>query len=259
MKNESAYSKKFSALLRRIKKSVGETDAPPELDPIGRLMLGFLQWESNTGQARAAYGRLTSVMVDYNDLRVSHPQEIALLLGPRYPLVRERSHGLLNVLQEVYFREHEVTMDRLVGKPKKEVRAYLDSLPGMVQYVSAQVTLLSFGGHAVPVDEALAGRLRDEGVVDPQATVEQIGSFLERQIRASDSAQAHGLLRAWVDAGPSGRKQGASKKDAPKKTTTKSTKKATQKTTVKKKAASSGSGGKASKKSAARPAKKPRR
>ena len=90
----------------------------------------------------------------------------------------------------------------LAKKSKKDIRTYLDTIPSMPPYVAAQVTLLSFTGHAVPVDDVLADRLRAEGVVDPEATVDQIASFLERQIRAADGVKAHGSLRAWTDSSP---------------------------------------------------------
>ena len=220
--------------MNRIKKSY-PGEQPEPLDPIGQIVLGFLQWESTTKAAQAAYDRLMAAMVDHNDLRVSHPQEIVAAIGVKYPMAKERAEHLLAALQGVYLREHAVTLERLTRRPKKEVRAYLDSLPGIKPYVAAQVTLLCFDGHAIPADESLADLLRKEGVVDPEASVEQIGAFLERRIRASDSVKTYAALRAWVDARGSRRSGGAAAKT--KKTTKKTTKKKTTKKTTKKKPA----------------------
>ena len=44
-----------------------------------------------------------------NDLRVSHPQEVVGLLGPRYPRVEERAARLHEALQEIFIREHAVS------------------------------------------------------------------------------------------------------------------------------------------------------
>ena len=85
----------------------------------------------------------------------------------------------------------------------------------MVPYVSAQVLLLAFGGHAVPVDESLAALLRDEQVVPPDATVEAIQSFLERQIKASKSLESHALLQAWSDAQPKSKRSAKSQSRPP--------------------------------------------
>ncbi len=200
MKNESAYAKHFLPLIKRIKKA-HPGQPPQERDPISQLVLGFLQWESTSKAADQAYKKLADVMVDHNDLRVSHPHEVVAAIGPSYPQAEERAHRMLQSLQEIYIREHVVALDSLANKPKKDVRAYLDSLPGMAGYVSAQVTLLCFGGHAVPVDETLVKLLEKHSAVDPDATLEQAHSFIERQIRASESVEAHMALRAWVDAG----------------------------------------------------------
>jgi len=236
LKNESSFVKKFAPLFRKLKKSTDAQPADP-LDPIGQLVLSFLQWDATTKTAQTAFDKLMRVMVDYNDLRVSHTQEITAVLGERYPNVQDRAERLLKALQEIYLRERAMSLDMLVKKPKKEVRTYLDTLPGVPPYVAAQVTLLCFGGHAVPVDEALAQRLRSELVVDPEASIEQIQSYLERQIRANEGLQAHAILRSWIDASP--RRAGSTgpktKKKTPKKTVKKSKKKpAAAKKTVQK-------------------------
>ena len=38
--------------------------------------------------------------------------------------------------------------------------------------------LLGLGGHAVPVDDGLLERMQADGVVDPDATVEEAQGFL---------------------------------------------------------------------------------
>ena len=200
MKNTSTYARRFASLYRRIRtKHAAEPDGPAS--SIIQLVISFLEWNASRKAAETACQRLMSRMVDINDLRVSHPHEVVALLGPRYLQVEERTQRLLEALQEIFQREQTVTLDMLATRSKKEVRAYLDSLPGVPPYVAAQVTLVCFEGHAVPVDDRLAELLRAGEIVDPQATVEQIESFLERQIRAEKAPEAHAALRAWVDAG----------------------------------------------------------
>ncbi len=200
MKNESQFAKKFITLFKRVKKTVGQVEPVTPLDPIGQVVLGLLQWESTTTAAAAAFDRLMNRMVDQNDLRVSHPQEIKVLIGQRYGKVDDRISRLLTILQEIYIRQYAVSLNELARKSKKEIRTYLDSLPGMPPYVAAQVTLLCFGGHAVPVDQMLVNLLVKEGVIHADASVREVESFLERRIRATDAVAAHTVLRAWADA-----------------------------------------------------------
>jgi len=170
VKNESGFARKLNSFLKRLKKSVAD---PPALidpiDPIGQLVMGLLEWESTHASAKIAHDRLMDQMVDYNDLRVSHPQEIKAIMGNRYPKADDRIDRLLRVLQEIYIRQHAVLLDGLVRKSKKEVRAYLDSMPGMPSYVAAQMTVLCFGGHAVPVDEVLVNLKMEEEEVWSQS------------------------------------------------------------------------------------------
>ena len=93
-----------------------------------------------------------------------------------------------------------MTIRSLQNKGKKDVRLYIDSLPGMVPYVAAQVCLLCYDGHAIPVDEILAEELAKQGAIDPKASIEEISLFLERQVRAGQGAEIHALLRDAPDA-----------------------------------------------------------
>ena len=99
----------------------------------------------------------------------------------------------------MYLREHDVQMHSIDGKGKKEQRAYLDSLYGMTPFAAAQVTLLSFGGHAMPVDEKLVMMLEREGALPENLDAAAAESFLLRQIKAGDALEAHLALQAWVD------------------------------------------------------------
>lgn len=199
MKNSTTYAKKLSALLRRLRKAHKLTEQPESTEPVTQLVLGFLQWNATRKQARTAYERITAQLVDHNDLRVSHSHEIIALLGSNYPRAEERAARMRDALQEIFVREHVVSLSHLHGKGKKEVRAYLDTLPGIPPYVAAQVLLLSFGGHAIPVDDHLADVLRGDGIVDPDATVEVIESFLEHQVRAGEGVAVHHALQTWAD------------------------------------------------------------
>ncbi len=197
MKNATQHNKHLNALIKQLRRHDGKP--LPTLDPIGRIIHGFLEWNASRKAAEAAAGRLATVMVDHNELRVSHPSEVAAVLGERYPRATERAARLHDVLQAIFEREHGVSLAALEKKAKKDVQKYLLSLPGMVPYVAAQVLLLNFGGHAIPVDDVTADLLKAQGVVEPQATVEEIAGFLERHVKAEDAMDTHRRLREWVD------------------------------------------------------------
>ncbi len=198
MKSELNDPKKLTALLRRLKKRFSpEPPTPPE--PTVQLVLSFLQWEATQKDAEQAYPRLMDGLVDLNELRVSFTSELVSRLGPNYPRAEERLARLREAMNEIYRREHHFEMRSILRASKKEQRAYLDTLPGMTPFVAAQVTLIAFGGHAMPVDSKLAALLANEGVIDPQAEPAEVEGFLARHIKAEDALESHLLLQAWAD------------------------------------------------------------
>lgn len=198
-KQDTSQGKKLTALLKRLAKA-HSVEEPPPRDPTLQLVVGFLQWEATRKQAEEAIGRIMEHMVDVNDLRVSFEQEILELLGADYPRAQERIARMREALNEVYVREYSVEMRSIMDKGKKEQRAYLDSLPGITPYVAAQVTLLCFGGHALPVDQKLIERLIEEEIIDEQETDSQhVENILLRLVRAEETLEAYLLMQAWAD------------------------------------------------------------
>jgi len=198
VKTDNTHAKQFAALVKEWKRKFKSTPQPQH-DPITQLIMGFLEWNATRKLAEQGYEKLMSVMVDTNDLRVSHSHELAAILGPDYPQVEQRTTRLREALQDIYLREHAVSLDSLADRPKKEVRAYLESLGGIPQYVAAQVLLLCFGGHAIPVDDKMAALLVEEGAVPAGGSVHDIAAFLERQVKAGEAVALHHLMRAWAD------------------------------------------------------------
>lgn len=197
-KQDPATARKFTALLKKcITANKGED--PPPRDPVAQLIVSFLQWDATRGQAEDAFVSLMAAMIDVNDLRVSHPHELVQIIGEDYPNATLRMVRLRESLHEVYAREHDIQMHSISGKGKKEQRAYLDTLPGITPYIAAHVTLLSFGGHAMPIDDKLCALLISEECLDEGTTPEEAEAYLVRQVKAGEALEAHLALQAWAD------------------------------------------------------------
>jgi len=198
LKNESQYTRKLAALIKQVK-SKFKGDLPQPTDPITQIVLGFLEWNATRSLAAEAHQRLMAVLVDNNDLRVSLPVELIALIGDDYPQINLRINRMREVLQDIYVREHDVTLEPIAGKPKKQVATYIDTLSGMIPYVSSQLMLMNFGFHAIPVDERLHEMLVAEDAVDSESTLPDVAAFLERQIKAGEGVAMHAALRFWED------------------------------------------------------------
>lgn len=226
MKPPPLSAAKFDALLKRLGRthkpdplphSLAIAQAPPAADPsdapaaaiaagpdpLDILVLGFLEWDAPRQSAATAYERIRSFVVDHTELRVSHPAEIAALLGPRYPRAAERAARLHDALQEVFIREHATSLAAVVAGGKREARHYVHSLPGITPYVADLVSLLCFGGARVPVDEVLLIALREEGrIASDQAHTHDVAVAIEKRLKPERAAHAHALLNAWLKSLP---------------------------------------------------------
>lgn len=198
MSKQPDPAKKLADLLKKLRPKQG-VEAPPATDPLTQLVIAMLQWEATAQLASDALQKILDNVVDLNELRVSQNYEILDIIGHDYPMGEERVLRMREGLNEIFHREHGIEPKSIASKGKKEQRAYYDSLPGLPQYAIASIMLLSYGAHALPVDEKLAQLLAAEGVVNEEDSPEEIESFLTRQIKAGDAIEAHLLFQQWSD------------------------------------------------------------
>ncbi len=208
--SKSAAKADVAKKVRSLIKSVKPLDREPltALLPdhgdavVHELVYSLLIWEATPSQALNALKRLFDGVVDYNELRICMADEIAALLGPRYPLVDERAERLKAALHHVYNLEHEVTLARLNDVSKRDAKAYLEGLEGVPPFVVARVILVALGGHAAPIDQRLRDQLVAAKTVDDSLDAATIASQLERNVRANESLEFFAKLEAWRDAAP---------------------------------------------------------
>ncbi len=170
-----------------------------------QLVFSMLLWETTLVNARAALRKVQEIAVDFNELRVCLPDEIAEAMGARMPGAEERAERLRAALREVYRREQSLSLTHLTELPKRDARSYLESIEGVPPYVAARVTVLELGGHAFPVDERLRAMLEQVNVADPGASVVEVAGSVERMVRANEVTDTYLLLEAWRQSGRAGK------------------------------------------------------
>lgn len=200
-------TKKLAALIRKLRGQYSELtppvvipEPPDEFDPhIHQLVYSMLLWEASTTQARNALKRIREAVVDYNELRVCVADEVAAILGDKYPLGLERAMRLRTTLNDIYHHQHAISLRHLADLSKREARQQLDHLAGCPAFVAARVCITQGLGHAVPLDERLMTLLVGEQVLDADMSVEQATSWLEHHIKAEESLDVHLLFQEWSD------------------------------------------------------------
>ena len=197
MKNAAAHAKKLTSVLKGLKKKVELPDS--DTDPLEVLTIAMLAWESTSDKARAMYVRLIEGTVDWNDLRVCMPEEIASLAGDKSPEALERATRLKMVLRDVYLRHHEVTLSPEFAGRKREIKSSISALDGLVPYAASRVLTLCFDIPQVPVDSQVRELLIESGAADEEATEEEVASFINKSVKPDHAADVHARLQAWVD------------------------------------------------------------
>lgn len=185
MKDGTLFAGQLKKAFNKLRHSAPEPVIPEADDPIRRLALAVLGEDCGEADASATLDRLLSNMVDWNEIRVSTPDQVNRAMGDKIPDGLERARRLSRALHAVYLHEHRISLERLRNMGRREARQFLESLEGMNDYTAAAVMLWSFGGHAIPVNDALHHMLREAELIHSTATRAEVQAFLERNISAS--------------------------------------------------------------------------
>jgi hypothetical protein len=235
LKNATEFVKKFKTFRKKLPK---EEVIYSNHGPIGELIYSHLLWNATAKQADAAYKKLIDAVVDMNDLRMNHVFEMIEIIGVAYPQAEERAKRLKSVLNAIYKREHNVTLDSLEGVGKRDVREYFETLNGITLFACNRVISMSFEVAAVPVDDRTLDALISNKIVHEEVSLVETSAWLGRQVKATEVLEIHACLQAWVELQPV-RKQAKKKvvKKAPlkKAVVKKSPKQKAKKETTKKK------------------------
>lgn len=195
MRNATSYAKKVKKLLGKLPGASAQPDE--EADPIRILVHSVLEADASDKDADRAVAALEEEFLDFNELRASPSRDIVECLGEHLPGAREKSEVVVKVLNGLFRRVHDVSVEYMRDMTKRDLRRHLNEL-GMEAYASARVVATVFDGHAIPVDQTLVECLEMDGYIYPGSDVADVQGFLERIITHKDALAAHEALRAFV-------------------------------------------------------------
>jgi len=199
MRNSSKYGARLTRLYNQLQRSQGRPEELTPQDVTTEMILACLSATTTQSRARAALSRLRSAFVDYNELRVCRPEEVAEVLGKSYPQAQAAAEQIVALLRSVFQKKDNLDLDHLTESSKREAKIVLENLSGATPYVVACVMLWSLRAHAFPVNEQMLAMLRAEEVVAPKSDAADVQGFLERHISASKIRAVYALLRRHAD------------------------------------------------------------
>jgi endonuclease III len=202
MRGATEAAKRLKVFASALRSKLGKVGHLPTSDPITQLLLGVMSRDAPESKAAEGLERLHSMVVDYNELRVVPPTELAAALED-FPDGRLKGEDISRALNAIFAQEHSTTLGRLANLPRKDAAAALEKIDGLEPYTRARIRLLGLGHHAVPLDEAMWALARREGLVDNRCPLAEAQAFLERQIAEEDALDFVALMKryAWSEMG----------------------------------------------------------
>jgi endonuclease III len=194
MKNATKHADELRSLQKRLLKQFQPEPRQPQ-DPLKALVRGAMSYDVPDAKAEEAMRLIDKEFVDLNELRVATDLEIQELLGTRYPGIERRVAMITQSLNNIFEREHTLSLDRLKTISRRDARQFLRELPEIHPFVEAYVMLFSFDGHAVPLDDATLAYLREHGVIEDGATLDDGQRFVEHQVKAEECYDLYVVLR----------------------------------------------------------------
>ncbi|MHC4638270.1 MAG: hypothetical protein ACYTBV_12350 [Planctomycetota bacterium] len=234
MKNSKIYSTKVQKTFRSWARSYPKIQKVTYKEPIDALIYGIICEKLTESDSQATIKRFREYFVDWNDLRVSRPEETIEMLGGDSSCAREIAASLTAALMNVFNKYNKISLEPLKKIGKKAAKQILENIEGASSFVVDYCMLTALKGHAIPLTKRMIDYLHREELVDPQADPDQIEGFLTRHISTKRGYEFYALLRKMSEGARKGRKKTTKKKTTRKKATKK---KATKKKAAKKKTA----------------------
>lgn len=194
MKNATKHADELRSLYKRLLKQFPPGPRGPQ-DPLKALVQGAMSYDVSDSKAEEAMRLIDREFVDLNELRVATDLEIQELLGTRYPGIERRVAMITQSLNNIFEREHTLSLDRLKTISRRDARQFLRELPEIHPFVEAYVMLFAFDGHAVPLDDAMVAHLREHDVLEEGASLEDAQRFVEHQMKAEECYDLYSALR----------------------------------------------------------------
>jgi endonuclease III len=194
MKNASKHADELKSLLKKLIKDVKPQPQEPT-DALHALVRGAMSYDVPDSRADEAMKAIDREFVDLNELRVATDLEIQEMLGSRYPQIDKRVAMITQSLNNIFEREHTLSLERLKTIPKKDARAFLRELPEIHPFVESYVMLFALDGACVPTDGETVTVLTEHGVLEPETTLDDAQKFIEHAVKADECYEAYVSLR----------------------------------------------------------------
>src|SRR4051812_10504804 len=194
MKNATKFADNLKSFHKRMVRENKPLPREP-MDALKALVRGAMSYDVPDAKADEAMRAIEKEFVDLNELRVATELEVQELLGQRYPQIERRVTMITQALNNIFEREHTLSLDRLKTISRREARQFLRELPEIHPFVEAYVMLFGFDGHAFPADEQTIYLLKGAGVIEDETSADETQRFVEHHLKAEECYDLYAASR----------------------------------------------------------------
>lgn len=186
---------KMKAVMDRLEKSYGRVRVLSDRPPLEQLLYLVLQERWDASDALAAFELLQKSFLDWNELRVAMPGEVASVIASFSPPdALDRCKRMLQLLDHVFRERNKITLDFLLEWEESKRHDYLMKLPMLgPAVVHAFLQQLSPSGQLILSQQAL--RVGSRIGLVPKTTSLNVGrKAYEALLRESDWPRFQALI-----------------------------------------------------------------
>ncbi len=189
---------KIQSLFKLLQKRYKHAPQTPERSVLEHLIFAACLENATFEQAENAFAVLEHHYIDWNEVRVSTPQELAYTF-PQLPDPLAAGDRIRKALQAVFETTYVFDLEDLRKKNLSQAVDYLESTAVCSRFMVDYTTQNALGGHVIPLDEAALRIFRLLGLtqVNKDQTREEVGG-LERAIPKNQGPAFANLLHFFA-------------------------------------------------------------
>lgn len=188
-------------LVEEVRKQFPDSMEMPRLPILECVILAILRENHPLASALNALNQLRDRdnFFDWNEVRVSGLKEIQSYLAD-YPDSEKRAVDLKRFLKELFRQNYKFDVEGISKKTWKEAKDELAEYATLKNdHHLAHVQVLTFGGHAFPVDNRILTLFQRLGLADAGAEPSSIRGVLEKNISKAQILQTIAMFEKFVD------------------------------------------------------------
>lgn len=200
MKDSKKYADKLLKTFRTLKRGHGKIAKPKYEFSTDALIYAIVSENMTDSAAGSAIKKLARHFVDWNDLRVSRDEEIVDVLGKDTAENQHVAETLTQSLNTIFNKYDVINLDAIKEAGKRQAKALLEKLLPSSRFVINYTVLTALDGHAIPLTPKMLEYIKNNELVQPDAAIEEIEGFLERQVSASQAYEFYAVFRQESEA-----------------------------------------------------------